>query len=110
MENSEFELEKEKLKEVVEKFKETIKYYELRAQAVPKLYKDNELMIENFINMYDEKMQKMFKTINSPYFARIDFKRENENTAEKLYIGKIGAVDEENNICSCRHIWLILPA
>ena len=98
MENSEFELEKEKLKEVVEKFKETIKYYELRAQAVPKLYKDNELMIENFINMYDEKMQKMFKTINSPYFARIDFKRENENTAEKLYIGKIGAVDEENNI------------
>ena len=98
MENSEFELEKGKLKEVVEKFKETIKYYELRAQAVPKLYKDNELMIENFINMYDEKMQKMFKTINSPYFARIDFKRENENTAEKLYIGKIGAVDEENNI------------
>lgn len=98
MENSEFELEKEKLKEVVEKFKETIKYYELRAQAVPKLYKDNELMIENFINMYDEKMQKMFKTINSPYFARMDFKRENENTAEKLYIGKIGAVDEENNI------------
>ena len=98
MEISEFELEKEKLKEVVEKFKETIKYYELRAQAVPKLYKDNELMIENFINMYDEKMQKMFKTINSPYFARIDFKRENENIAEKIYIGKVGTVDEENNI------------
>lgn len=98
MEISEFELEKEKLKEVVEKFKETIKYYELRAQAVPKLYKDNELMIENFINMYDEKMQKMFKTINSPYFARIDFKRENENITEKIYIGKVGTVDEENNI------------
>lgn len=98
MEISEFELEKEKLKEVVEKFKETIKYYELRAQAVPKLYKDNELMIENFINMYDEKMQKMFKTINSPYFARIDFKRENKNIAEKIYIGKVGTVDEENNI------------
>ena len=85
MENSEFELEKEKLKEVVEKFKETIKYYELRAQAVPKLYKDNELMIENFINMYDEKMQKMFKTINSPYFARMDFKRENENTVQSRF-------------------------
>ena len=98
MEDLEFKLEKEKLKEIIEKFKQTIEYYNLRAQAVPKLYKGNDIMIENFIIMYDEKMHKMYKTINSPYFARVDFKRENEKTAEKLYIGKIGVVDEENNI------------
>ena len=98
MEDLELEFEKEKLKETVHKFKETISYYEERAKAVPKLYKDNDIMIESLINMYDDKMRLIYKNMDKPYFARIDFKRDNEKNIEKIYIGKVGVTDEENNI------------
>ena len=98
MEDTEFKQEKEKLQETIQKFKEVIGYYTQRTKVVEKLYKGNDVMIENFILMYDEKMHKIHKTLNNPYFARIDFRAENQNNIEKLYIGKIGVVDEENNI------------
>lgn len=98
MEDLEFKEEEENLKETVHKFKESIFYYEQRAKAVPKLYKGNDVMIENFINMYDEKMRLIYKNIDKPYFARIDFKRDNEKNLEKIYIGKVGVTDEDNNI------------
>ena len=98
MEDLEFKEEEENLKETVHKFKESIFYYEQRAKAVPKLYKGNDVMIENFINMYDEKMRLIYKNMNKPYFARIDFKRDNEKNLEKIYIGKVGVTDEDNNI------------
>ncbi len=98
MEDLEFKEEEENLKETVHKFKESIFYYEQRAKAVPKLYKGNDVMIENFINMYDEKMRLIYKNMDKPYFARIDFKRDNEKNLEKIYIGKVGVTDEDNNI------------
>lgn len=39
----------------------------------------------------------MNKTSLKPYFARIDFARDGEKDVEKLYIGKVGVMDEENN-------------
>ena len=55
-------------------------------------------MIESLINMYDDKMRLIYKNMDKPYFARIDFKRDNEKNLEKIYIGKVGVTDEENNI------------
>lgn len=39
----------------------------------------------------------MNKTSLKPYFARIDFARAVEKDVEKLYISKVGVMDEENN-------------
>ena len=39
----------------------------------------------------------MKRTIKKPYFARIDFARDGEKNVEKLYIGKVGVMDEDNN-------------
>ena len=40
------------------------------------------------------------KMINSPYFARIDFKFDDENEYEKIYIGISSLIDEQaNDIC-----------
>ena len=84
MDDTEFKQEKEKLQETIQKFKEVIEYYTQRTKVVEKLYKGNDVMIENFILMYDEKMHKIHKTLNNPYFARIDFRAENQNNIEKL--------------------------
>ena len=97
MEQQEFDKEKKKLEEILEKYKEVMKYYNLRMEAIPKLYKQDTVMLENMINMYAQKLCLMEKSVKNPYFARLDFVRDGEKKVEKLYIGKVGVMDEENN-------------
>ena len=54
-------------------------------------------MIENLTEIYLEKIRLMEKSLNKPYFARLDFKRDGESDIEELYIGKVGVIDEKNN-------------
>ena len=73
MDNSEFEKENEALQNIIKKYEDIMEYYNLRIEAIPKLYKDNPSMIENSILMYAEKLRMMEKSIDKPYFARLDF-------------------------------------
>ena len=97
MNEFEFLKEKEILQEIIEKYKDIMEYYGLRIEAIPKIYMNNELMIKNAIEMYSEKLRLMEKSIDRPYFARLDFARDGETKLEKLYIGKVGVMDEDNN-------------
>lgn len=96
MEKSVFDAEKENLEKILKKFSEVIQYYDLRLEAIPKIYKDNPYMLESLLENYTEKLKLMNKNKDKPYFARIDFKREGENEKEKIYIGKVGVMDEDN--------------
>ena len=97
MNKEDFSEEAEKLQEIIAKFNEVMEYYNLRLDAIPKIYKDSPLMIANFIELYSRKISLMKRTIKKPYFARIDFARDGEKNVEKLYIGKVGVMDEDNN-------------
>lgn len=97
MNTVEFEKEKETLHNVIQKFKDVMHYYERRLEVAPKVYKGNEVMINNAIMLYGEKLRLMEKSINKPYFARLDFARDGETKVERLYIGKVGVMDEDNN-------------
>ena len=97
MDNIEFQNEKENLHNVIEKYKDIMEYYNLRMDAIPKIYANNPLMINNSIEMYSNKLKLMEKSIDKPYFARIDFARDGEANVEKLYIGKVGVMDVDNN-------------
>lgn len=97
MNKEDFSEEADKLQEIIAKFNEVMEYYNLRLDAIPKIYKDNPLMIANFIELYSRKISLMKRTIKKPYFARIDFARDGEKNVEKLYIGKVGVMDEDNN-------------
>ena len=97
MNKEDFSEEAKKLQEIIAKFDEVMEYYNLRLDAIPKIYKDNPLMIANFIELYSRKISLMKRTIKKPYFARIDFARDGEKNVEKLYIGKVGVMDKENN-------------
>lgn len=97
MNKEDFSEEADKLQEIIAKFNEVMEYYNLRLDAISKIYKDNPLMIANFIELYSRKISLMKRTIKKPYFARIDFARDGEKNVEKLYIGKVGVMDEDNN-------------
>lgn len=94
---NEFQKEKENLKNIIEKYKEAMQDYELRLKAIPRIYINNPIMMQNFTEIYTEKLKLMEKSINKPFFARIDFARDGEKMVEKFYIGKVGVMDEENN-------------
>lgn len=42
------------------------------------------------------KLRKLKDAVNKPYFARIDFGEENKQSNEKIYIGKLSLMREEN--------------
>ena len=97
MDNIEFQKEKENLKNIIEKYEDVMEYYNQRIEAIPRIYMNNEVMIKNSIEMYSEKLRLMKKSVNKPYFARLDFARDGEAKPEQLYIGKVGVIDEDNN-------------
>lgn len=43
----------------------------------------------------DQQVRKLEKIINSPYFARIDFREDGEEKYEKIYIGMSNFIDDE---------------
>ena len=98
MDKFQFHMEKEKLENTIKEYKEVMKSYNLRIQAIPKLYSNNLEMMENALKFYDEKLDLIKKNIGKPYFARIDFKRDGESKIEKIYIGKVGIMNEDNEI------------
>lgn len=97
MDKIEFQKERENLKNIIEKYEEVMEYYNLRIDAIPRIYMNNPTMIKNSIEMYSEKLRLMEKSVDKPYFARLDFAGDGETKVEKLYIGKVGVMDEDNN-------------
>ena len=97
MEIKDFKKEEEKLNHILIKYDEVMKYYKNRINSIFTTYANNQTMIENLTEIYLEKIRLMEKSLNKPYFARLDFKRDGESDVEELYIGKVGVIDEKNN-------------
>lgn len=97
MEIKDFKKEEEKLNHILIKYDEVMKYYKNRINSIFTTYANNQTMIENLTEIYLEKIRLMEKSLNKPYFARLDFKRDGESDIEELYIGKVGVIDEKNN-------------
>ena len=97
MDNIEFQKEKENLKNIIEEYEKIMEYYNQRIDVIPRIYMNNPTMIKNSIEMYSEKIRLMEKSVDKPYFARLDFARDGEEKIEQLYIGKVGVMDEDNN-------------
>ena len=97
MDIKEFKKEEEKLNHILMNYDEVMKYYKNRINSIFTTYANNQTMIENLTEIYLEKIRLMEKSLNKPYFARLDFKRDGESDIEELYIGKVGVIDEKNN-------------
>lgn len=59
---------------------------------------DDEEIIYSMSRRYDNKIKNLEKSLLTPYFARIDFKADDEISGERIYIGKTNVFDENSNI------------
>ena len=75
------ELEKEKLKleKIIEKYKDVINDLEFQIEFLPNKYKDNPNLLNTFLKLYSKKIECMKSSKLNPYFARIDFKDNEDN-------------------------------
>ncbi|MEG0872848.1 MAG: RNA polymerase recycling motor HelD [Clostridia bacterium] len=90
--------EKERLIQTKEKINKLIKIEEHTLSQLPKKYKSDINLLENFIWMSTNKISNLKRSELKPYFARIDFRQSGTLSDEKLYIGKVGVISEEGNI------------
>ena len=60
-------------------------------------YRDEPRLLENMMSLYATRIRGIELSYAKPYFARIDFQREGDGSAQPYYIGKIGLSDRENN-------------
>ena len=90
--------EKVYLESTLEKFNEIIENAELRIESIPRMYKDNPDQIASLLSQYTKRKLLLEKTKNKPYFARIDFKNEEDSSSEECYIGKVGVIDDDNDV------------
>lgn len=94
----EIDVEKKKLREVIQKYKEIAEELGLKIDALPRLYANNPILLSNLTNSYTKKLKLINRTESKPYFARIDFKQDGNDEVEECYIGKVGVSDEDNKI------------
>lgn len=59
---------------------------------------EDEEFIYNMSRTYDTKIKNLEKSLSTPYFARIDFKADDENELNKIYIGKTNVFNEKSDI------------
>lgn len=90
--------EKKKLKEVLIEYKNIIEDYNQMMESLPRVNHDNPDLMISLMNQYGKKLDLLNKSINKPYFARIDFKSEDEKRTDICYIGKVGVLDSNNNV------------
>ena len=90
--------EKEKLKNVLKVYKEVIASSKKILDSLPEMYEEDPVMMYNMSKIYVTKMESLKRNYEKPYFARIDFSIDGENETKECYLGKVGVIDDSNNI------------
>lgn len=93
-----FQTEKEYLEKTIKRFQEIINTSDLRLDAIPRMYSDNPILVANLLSQLNKRLDLLKKTENKPYFARLDFKNDEDDVLEECYIGKVGVFDDNNRI------------
>ena len=92
----EFDNEVKKLEEIKSTYKDLTHEYEIKIQNAIKEHKKNPLLYSSLIDQYNNKLAMLKKTINNPFFGRIDFQNNNDENLI-CYISKVGVLDEDGN-------------
>ena len=93
-----FKEEEKYLEDTLEKFEEAIETTELRLEAIPRMHADNPRLMDSLLRQYGNRLEMLKRTENKPYFARINFRNNEDGITEECYIGKVGVYDEDNNL------------
>lgn len=91
------EYELKRLKEIIRLVKEELQRNNILFSRLLQDVNDEEI-IYSMSRKYDNKIKNLEKSLLTPYFARIDFKADDEISSERIYIGKTNVFDENSNI------------
>ncbi len=91
------EYELKRLKEIIRLVKEELQRNNILYSRLLQDVCDEEIIYSMSIK-YDNKIKNLEKSLLIPYFARIDFKADDEISSEKIYIGKTNVFDENSKI------------
>lgn len=86
-----------KVSDTIEIVKNNIKEYEMLYSNLIKENSDEEF-VRNMSKEYSNKLKNLRKALMTPYFARIDFKEDNVNNVQKIYIGKTGILNDKYDV------------
>ncbi len=92
------EYEKRKLEDVEKELDEIKDGEEEILKTLPKRYKSDPHLLSNLMSISATKISNIARMKEKPYFARIDFKENNKNSKDKLYIAKIGELYIDGNV------------
>ena len=98
MKKEELSIEKEKLKNTISIIDNLL---EEEKEDLNDLIDNYEGQIEQLWRMTDEKkvhIKNLVESLDKPYFARIDFKNDDDNQKQSFYIGKNGVIKDSNII------------
>lgn len=98
MPDKNFEYERNKLKEIIDRLEETLDGEETKLKVLPQKYGYDPRLLQSLMSMSAQKIAGIKNHIDKPYFARIDFESSKDNKKEKLYIGKVGVIDLDGEI------------
>ena len=96
MDNTIFQLEKEKLRQVLNQIQVEREYLNQAIADNTHLYSKEDYTRAYLTYIQDKKQKELEKIQSKPYFARLDFKEE-KGDAEKLYIGKLSLLDKDTH-------------
>ena len=91
------EYELKNLKKIIRLVKEELQRNNILYSRLIQDVDDDEI-IYSMSRKYDNKIKNLEKSLLTPYFARIDFKADDEISSERIYIGKTNVFDENSNI------------
>lgn len=94
MDEKEFLREKKKLEEVIKKLEDEEETLENSLARTNSNYDNESFVKAHLLYLGHKKLLDLKNIKDKPYFARIDFKANNEES-EKLYIGKLSIIDSQ---------------
>lgn len=89
--------EKEKLKEIQHEYQDLIFNYQNKIKKITADYKNDPFMQATLLEQCTTKLQLLKRTINTPFFGRIDFLHDEDKQDTVCYIGKVGVLDQNDN-------------
>ena len=89
--------EKFKLIAIQHEYQDLIASYQEKIKRVASDYKNNPFLQATLLEQYTTKLQLLERTINTPFFGRIDFLHDEDTKDTVCYIGKVGVLDDDGN-------------
>lgn len=97
MNNEEIIKEQKKINKFITFSKNELEEIEALYQKIEENSQDEFLQAE-LSKIYINKIKKLKKAILIPFFARVDFKEENQNNTDNVYIGRTNIFDDKMNV------------